>query len=349
MEKSSNKTLISACYGENEERIPCWFMRQAGRYLPEYRQLRSQYSFLDLCQTPTAAAEVTLQPLRRYDLDAAIIFSDILIPAVAMGQGLTFDTGHGPQLNPPLRSREDLENLRSPDAARDTRYVGDALALTKKSLKPTQTLIGFAGAPFTVATYMVEGKGTKTFSEIKRMMFAEPSLFQDILAKIGEVTLDYLKMQVAHGADALMLFDTWAGQMPSTDYRQYVFPHVKSLFDELQSCHVPLIYYPGQGSDNLYELRGLAADVIAVDWRTPIDRAIRIIRSAGLDITVQGNLDPQILMGSKELVQQRVRDILERIKKEKPRGYIFNVGHGLQPQTPPESINWVLDVLRFKS
>ena len=349
MTGSSQKPLVAAALGLKPSRYPIWFMRQAGRYLPEYRAVRSKVSFTELCQTPALAAEVTLQPLRRYDLDAAIIFSDILIPCVAMGQTLSFDKGEGPVLSHPVRSQADLAYLKRPAAERDLGYVGEAIAKTKASMRPEQAMIGFAGAPFTVASYMIEGASSKNFTEVKKLLFTDRSVLTGLLDLIGDVTIDYLTMQVRSGADALMLFDTWAGQLTGVDYREVVFPVTKRVLDAVRQLGVPVTYFPGQGADRLFELAGLGVDVISVDWRTRLSNAQRILQGVGLDVSLQGNLDPQILIGPEAMVRERVRALLSEVRAAKPRGHIFNVGHGLLPHTPPESLSWVISELRAQT
>ncbi len=346
MSDLSLKPLVAAARGLKPSRQPVWFMRQAGRYLPEYRAVRSKVEFLELCRSPELAAEVTLQPLRRYDLDAAIIFSDILVPCTAMGQTLTFDKGEGPVLSQPVRSAADLAKLRRADAVKDLGYVGEAIAKTKMGLRSDQTMIGFAGAPFTVASYMIEGGGSKTFTEVKRLLFKEPAVFAGLLDLIGEVTCDYLAMQVKSGADALMLFDTWAGQLTGADYLRSVLPVTKRVIAYARGLGVPITYFPGQGVDRMFELSGLEVDVISVDWRTRLSSASKILRGAGLETCLQGNLDPQILIAPENTVRQRVREILAEARDLKLKGHIFNVGHGLLPHTPPESLSWVIDELR---
>ncbi len=342
----SNKPLLEAALGRTPGRYPVWFLRQAGRYLPEYREVRAKVDFTTLCQTPHLAAEVTWQPLRRYDVDASIIFSDILIPCVGMGQKLTFDKGEGPVLSNPVRSDADLKNLKRADAHKDLGYVGEAIALTKTKLTPTQTMIGFAGAPFTVASYMIEGGSSKNFTEVKRLMIKSPDTFKALLNFISEVTIDYLTMQHQSGADILMLFDTWAGQVTPEDYKTLVLPHVKVITSALKQKGVPVIYFPGQGADRLCELSGLEVDVIAVDWRTRLSHAKKLLKDSGLTVTLQGNLDPQKLIGSEAYIRQEVRSILNEVKAANLRGHIFNLGHGLLPHTPPESLSWVIDELR---
>lgn len=338
------KPLVDAALGRTPSRQPIWFLRQAGRYLPEYMEVRNRMGFVELCRSPKWAAEVTLQPMRRFDLDASIIFSDILIPCTAMGQELTFGKGHGPKLSRAVRSAADLKALKKPDAARELGYVGEAIAEVKKNLSADKTMIGFAGAPFTVATYMVEGEGSKEFLEIKKLLFTQPTVLAGLLDLLVEVTSDYLAMQVKAGADCLMLFDTWAGQIAAADYREIVAPRMKRLFETLKSHNVPLIYFPGQGSELYPELNGLAMDVIAVDWRCRLERSIRQLKEAGLNVSVQGNLDPLTLVAPEDVVRRRTRDVMAQAKGA--RGHIFNVGHGVTPHTNPDAITWVIDEIR---
>jgi uroporphyrinogen decarboxylase len=347
MNKPLSKPILAAARGEKPSRYPIWFLRQAGRYLPEYQHIRSQMSFLELCRNPAKAAEVTVQPLRRFDLDGAIIFSDILVPPTAMGIDLSFDKGHGPVLNPVVRSAKDLLSLRMPDAERELGYVGEAIALTKAQLGPTQTMIGFAGAPFTVASYMIEGSGSKNYTEVKTLAFTKPKVFAELLSMLAEVTKDYLKMQVKAGAEIVMLFDSWAGNLAAEDYRSLVAPVMIELFQSLKaSLPVPVIYFPGQGSTNLPELSGMAMDVVAVDWRCRIDQAYSMLKNEGLDVSVQGNLDPQILLGDKAFVRTRVHNILDSVVRAQPRGHILNVGHGLLPHTSIDALGWAIEAVR---
>lgn len=341
----NKKPLVDAAFGYKTPRIPIWFLRQAGRYLPEYMEIRKKVDFVELCRTPSLAAEVTLQPLRRYDVDAAIIFSDILIPCTAMGQTLTFDKGHGPELSNTVRSAADLARLRHPNVQKELGYVGDAIALTKQSMKPAQTMIGFAGAPFTVASYMIEGSGSKTFTEVKKLRYLEPQTFKGLLDLLADVTSEYLLMQVQAGAECLMLFDTWANQMTSADYRDFVFPAVNKVIEAVKArWDGPVIYYPGQSLELLFELNGIRADVLAIDWRARMPRAVALIENLGLNVSVQGNLDPQAMLAPEPLLRQMVRDVLEA--GSKARGHIFNVGHGLQPHTPPQAVAIAIDEVR---
>lgn len=341
---TSSKPLIAAALGQKPSRYPVWFMRQAGRYLPEYREIRAKLDFVQLCRTPDLAAEVTIQPLRRFDLDAAIIFSDILIPCTAMGQTLTFDKGHGPRLSNAVRDIASLKHLRHPEVAKELGYVGEAISKTKTMLRADQTMIGFAGAPFTVASYMIEGAGSKEFTEVKKLLFTQPQVLAGLLELLADVTVDYLKMQVAAGADIVMLFDTWAGQLTVADYVQHALPVTNRVLATMRSAGVPVIYYPGQGSDRLWELKDCPANIISIDWRTRIDRAVSILRDIGCQAGVQGNLDPQIMIAPEQLIRSRTRAVVEAAKSA--RSHIFNVGHGLLPHTPPEALGWVVDELR---
>ena len=339
------KPLVEVARGNASVRQPIWFLRQAGRYLPEYMQVRRNVEFTELCKTPKLAAEVTLQPLSRYDLDAAIIFSDILIPPMVMGQNLTFGKGHGPILKEPIRTFSDLKRLRHPKVEDELGFVGEAIELTKQGLKPYQTMIGFAGAPFTVASYMIEGGGSKTYTEVKSMLFRQPEVFKALIELLSDVTIDYLIMQVKAGADCLMLFDTWANQLSAQDYRSLIFPQLNRIITSVkQRCDVPVIYYPGQGLDLYFELSGFNGDVIAVDWRTPLDRAVGLLDQMKLNVSVQGNLDPQVLIADEAFVRHKTRQVLDAAKYA--RGHIFNVGHGLQPHINPEAIHWVIDEVR---
>ena len=346
MTEPSKKPLVEAAFGRKPSRQPIWFLRQAGRYLPEYREVRKNLEFTELCQTPNLAAEVTLQPLRRFDLDAAIIFSDILIPPTAMGQNLTFGKGHGPIMTPPVQSMADLKALRVPDVEKELGYVGEAIKLTKDGLKPEQTMIGFAGAPFTVASYMIEGMGSKVYTEVKKLIYTEPDTFRGLLELLGEVTVEYLKMQIRAGADALMLFDTWVGQLTGDHYQEFIKPVMLQLVNEMKAAHpeIPLTYYPGQGSEIYHELSGINVDVIAVDWRVKLDRGISLLSELGHNVSVQGNLDPQAFLASENELRKEVRSTLSR--SSKARGYIFNVGHGLLPHIEPEKLTIAIDEIR---
>lgn len=345
-QNTQKKDLVEAAFGRPCSRTPAWFLRQAGRYLPEYRKIRESLDFVSLCQSPKKAAEVTLQPLKRFDLDGAIIFSDILIICTAMGQKLSFDKGHGPVLKNPVRSSEDLSALDKKDIAKKLSYVGEAISETKKGLNPGQTMIGFAGAPFTVASYMIEGGSSKDYSELKKLRFLNPSTFSGLIEAVGEGTIEYLKMQISAGADCLMLFDTWANQISPHDYENLVFPATNKIAKSLKSDHpeIPLIYYPGQGSSQLLKQKSTAFDVLAIDWRMQLKDAISSINTMELDVSVQGNLDPQFMLAPESELKEEIKRIITEGKKA--RGHIFNVGHGLLPHLQPEDIKKTVDLLR---
>lgn len=347
MAEPEKKPLLSVAKGIKSDIYPIWFLRQAGRYLPEYREIRAQMSFLELCRNPKKAAEVTIQPLKRFDLDAAIIFSDILIPPAHMGQTLTFGKGHGPLLSPHIRSSKDLSQLKRPNVEQEMAYVGEAISETKSQLAPHQTMIGFAGAPFTVASYMIEGSGSKTYSEVKKLMYQDPDTFYKTLDLLAEVTGDYLAMQVKAGAEVLMLFDSWAGNLSSSDYSKFVLPSLNKLVRIASSNQVPLIYYSGQGSTNLSQLSELEVDVLAIDWRVSLSEAASLVGKHKHVNAFQGNLDPLILSWADEsLVRAKVREVLEEAKKAQIKGHIFNVGHGVLPTTSPDAIEWAIDEIR---
>lgn len=339
------KALLQKALGLSSSRYPIWFLRQAGRYLPEYRQLREQHDFLELCMQPHLAAEITMQPLKRFDLDGAIVFSDILIPAVALGQKLTFEKDHGPILSDTVTSSKDLTKLRSRTCHQYWNFVGEAISLVKSRLAPHQTMIGFAGAPFTLGTYMIEGGGSKSLLATKKFAFCDREGFKSFLSLLSEITTNYLQMQIDAGAEVLMLFDSWAHQISSEDYRELALPAVKSIVEKI-SPQVPLIYYPGQSGDRLYDLEGLEKVVIAVDWRVPLIRAQHILSTQNLRPIIQGNLDPVVLNGNEDFVRERVRAILTEAKHAELKGHIFNVGHGLLPSTPISALHWVIDELR---
>lgn len=341
----NEKSLLLAIKGLPSKRIPVWFLRQAGRYLPEYREIRKEYEFLDLCKNSKLASEITLQPLKRFDLDAAIIFSDILIPATALGQNLTFAKDHGPLLSNPVRDQISLSHLDFLHYKEKWNFVGDAISRTKSKLLPHQTMIGFAGAPFTLASYMIEGKGGTNFSETKKLAFQNQDLLKTFLMKLAEMTLHYLQMQIEAGAEVLMLFDTWAQQIHASAFRKLVKPATDFLIAEI-SKSAPIIYYSGQGSDRLYDLENTKASALAIDWRTTLSHAKKITSNLGLNTCFQGNLDPLILTGNEDYIRNSVREILNEAKHCELPGYIFNVGHGLLPQTPIEAIEWAIDEVR---
>jgi uroporphyrinogen decarboxylase len=332
-----------ACLGERVERTPIWIMRQAGRYLPEYRALRERHDFLTSCRTPELACEITLQPVRRLDVDAAILFSDILVPLPGMGVDVAFNPG--PQLARTIRTESDVRGLVVPDPRESMGYVLDAVRLTRAELAGRTPLIGFAGAPFTVATYLVEGGGSKSFSAIKSLLFSAPALAHELLGICADTAGEYLAAQVDAGADAAMLFDTWAGLLSPADFDTFALPYVRRVLQRVQAAAartgrvVPRIYYAGNAGGWIDRCGGIGADVIGLDWRLDLDRARRSLPG----LTLQGNLDPAVLLGTRELIRERASAVLDAAG---PAGHVFNLGHGILPDTPPDHARFLVDTVR---
>lgn len=334
--------FLRACRGESSPRPPVWMMRQAGRYLPEYREIRQRVSFLELCKTPALAAEVTLQPIRRFGFDAAILFSDLLIPLEAMGLAVEF-TEQGPRLPAPVRTPEDLARVRPFDPARETGFVLDTIRLCREKLGDTP-LIGFAGAPFTVATYAIEGKTAKTFAETKKLFYRHPQVARALLAELGRSTELYLKAQIAAGVAAVQLFDSWLGVVSVDDWNAFVFEPTRALIVALRATGVPVIYFGNGATTILDRIAALGADVYGIDWRLPIDEArARLASTATGPFAVQGNLDPAVLLGPAAEVERRTREVVAR---GGGRGHVFNLGHGITPETPIENVEVMVRTVR---
>jgi uroporphyrinogen decarboxylase len=327
-----NDRFLKACRREPVDCTPVWFMRQAGRYMKEYQAVRATRSILDVCKTPELAAQVTLQPIDRFALDAAIIFADILLPLEAMGLSLKFTEGEGPVIDNPVRSRAAVDRLKPIDGD-ELRYVSDAIRQARRALADRVPLIGFAGAPFTLASYAIEGGGSRNYIETKSMMYREPEAWHRLMDKLARVVTGYLRQQIQAGAQAVQLFDSWVGCLSPGDYAEYVLPHVQLIFEGLQRERVPLIYF-GTGTAMLLPLMHKAgANVLGVDWRVQIDDAWATI---GHDVAIQGNLDPVVLFAPQHEIERRVEDILRRVQGRP--GHIFNLGHGILPNTPVENV-----------
>jgi len=326
--------FLRACRAEPVERVPVWMMRQAGRYLPEYRAVRAKHSFLDVCKTPELAVEVSLQPYRLLGMDAVIVFSDILIPAEAMGLTVEFgDTG--PVLPRQVRNGSDLAALRDFDPQRDTGFVGEAINQLCRALGSRVPVIGFAGAPWTLACYMIAGKSGSGTDRAKCMMYADPALLRALLDKIARNTARYLSAQIAAGAAAVQLFDTWAGELSRGDYREFALPAMQRVLDELQPGTTPVIYYSKASSHLLELLTETGADVLSVDWRLDLAQLkLALAARRGRAVAVQGNIDPTVLLGPAGTIRESVR---EAISKTGGRGHILNLGHGILPDTPVEN------------
>jgi uroporphyrinogen decarboxylase len=318
---------------------PVWLMRQAGRYMPEYRALRSRHSFLELCKSPQAAAEVTLQPVERLGVDAAILFADILLLVEPLGVGLEFAKGEGPVIHRPVRSPADVARLQPVDVESAVGFVFETVRLVKRQLPAGVPLIGFAGAPFTVASYVIEGGPSRDFIATKRLMHEEPEAWARLLALLARATAAYLNGQIAAGAQAVQLFDSWVGQLSPDDYRQFVLPHTRTVIAGL-TRGVPVIHF-GTGTAGLLPLmREAGGDVVGLDWRVDLDAGWRAV---GHDVAVQGNLDPVALLSPPARFEAAVRNILSRAGG-KP-GHIFNLGHGILQSTPVEHVKALVDMV----
>ncbi|MPZ18091.1 MAG: uroporphyrinogen decarboxylase [Luteitalea sp.] len=331
-QQNHSNRFLRACRRQPVDATPVWFMRQAGRYMAEYRALREKHSLLELCQTPELAAEITLQPLHRIEVDAAILFSDLLLPLAPMGLPFEFVHGEGPVVHTPLRTQEDIDRLRPLDPRADLPFVLEAVRLVKQELDSTLPLIGFAGAPFTLASYAVEGGPSKTFARTKALMYTAPEAWHQLCSKLADAASALLDAQISAGVDAVQLFDSWVGQLSARDYREFALPHTRRVFDALGG-RVPTIHF-GTGTSALLEtMRDAGGDVIGVDWRVPLDEAWMRI---GFDRAVQGNLDPTLLLGSRWRIREGAEDVLQRAAGRP--GHIFNLGHGILPTTPPEHV-----------
>ena len=331
--------FLRACRRQLVERTPVWFMRQAGRYLPEYRALRARHSLLELCRTPELAAEITLFTVKKLGVDAAIIFADLLLPAQAMGMELEFVEGEGPVLSDPIREAEDLARLHLP-ADGELHCVAESIRAVCTDLGGKLPVIGFCGAPFTLASYMIEGGASRDFLETKRLMFHQPALWDELVNQLVKVLSDFLRSQVAAGAAALQVFDSWVGCLGPEDYRRYVLPGTRALLKNACALGVPVIHF-GTGTASLLELmREAGGDVIGVDWRVELDDAWRRI---GHDVAIQGNLDPTLLFGPVDQLRERVERILRQA--EGRPGHIFNLGHGVLPGTPVENVLSVVEMV----
>ncbi|MFI6088757.1 uroporphyrinogen decarboxylase [Streptomyces sp. NPDC051218] len=331
-----DSAFMKACRREPVPHTPVWFMRQAGRSLPEYRKVREGTAMLESCMMPELVTEITLQPVRRHKVDAAIYFSDIVVPLKAIGIDLDIKPGIGPVVANPIRSRADLAQLRdlTPD---DVRYVTEAIGMLTAELGSTP-LIGFAGAPFTLASYLVEGGPSRNHEHTKALMYGDPQLWADLLDRLAEITGAFLKVQIEAGASAVQLFDSWVGALAPADYRRSVMPASQKVFDAVASYGVPRIHF-GVGTGELLDLMGEAgADVMGVDWRVPMDEAVRRV---GPGKALQGNLDPAVLFSTREAIEAKTDEVLDAASGLE--GHIFNLGHGVLPSTDPDALTRLVE------
>jgi uroporphyrinogen decarboxylase len=334
----SRQRFLDAARCRRTDRPPAWMMRQAGRYLPEYRKVREKLAFFELCENVDAAVEVSLQPFERFGPDAVILFSDILVPVRAMGAQVEM-ADSGPKLARPVRSSADAVALRGFDPARETRFVLDILSALRRSVGESAALLGFAGAPWTLASYLVEGGGSKTFSVIKAMISRDPHALRVLLTKLSGMVGEYLEAQIEAGADAVQLFDTWAGELSPSEYREFALPYVRDAISRLRRLGKPVIYFVN-GMAGILDLAGqTGADVLSIDWRCPLDEARRRVPGRPL----QGNLDPALLLGTPESVAARVPEILSETGGD---GHILNLGHGILPDTPIECVEAFYSAVR---
>ena len=340
-----NDLFLRACRREPVERTPVWMMRQAGRYLPEYRAVRAKHDFLTLCKTPELAAEVSVQPVNIIGVDACIIFSDILVVPEAMGMELIVEEGKGgPRFPHPLRSRADIDNLKVPDPNQKLKYVMDAIRMTRSHLNGRVPLIGFAGSPWTLATYMVEGKGSKNFRHIKELVYSSPKDAQALLEKLARVVAAYLNAQIEAGAQAIQIFDTWGGILPQEEFREFSLRSISLVLQLLRRNNAPVIVFCKDCGHSLEAIADTRPDVVGLDWTVDIGKARDMV---GSYVALQGNLDPAMLYAPPDRIRSGVRTILEKFGKGS--GHIFNLGHGILPDVPVEHAKAFVQAVKEES
>jgi uroporphyrinogen decarboxylase len=332
--------FLRACLRKPVDVTPVWFLRQAGRYMAEYQAVRRHHSLLEICRTPQLAAEVTITAAEKLDVDAAIIFADLLLPFTPMGLDFEFVNGEGPVVHKPVRTASDIDRLRT-DRVSELGYVSEAIRNVAAYFKDRLGIIGFCGAPYTLASYMVEGGGSRNWIETKKLMYGDPGAFRALLEKLVEVLVPYCRQQIEAGADAIQIFDSWVGSLSVQDYREFVLPLTTELIRRVQSFGVPVIYFGVDTASLLPAMRSTGADVLGLDWRVPLDAAWAAIDHA---CAVQGNLDPITLFAPQDLLRIRIHSILSQAAGRP--GHIFNVGHGIVPGTPVESVQAAVRFVR---
>ena len=333
-----NDRFLRACRREPVDATPVWFMRQAGRYMAEYRAIREKHSLLEICYQPELAAEVTLQPVRALGVDAAILFADILLPVIPLGLGLEFSQGEGPVIGKPVRTLGDLAVMRPVNAETDLGYVMEAIRILRRELNVP--LIGFCGGPFTVASYIIEGGSSREFLKTKTMMYSAPEVWRALMDKLSRVLADYLVAQIRAGAQAVQIFDSWVGALSPQDYENFVLPYSQRVLAAAKAEKVPVIHFGTNTTTLLPLMKRAGGDVIGLDWRLPLDDGWALL---GDDVAVQGNLDPALLFAPRGEIKKRVDDILRRAGGRP--GHIFNLGHGILQHTPVESVKAVVDMV----
>lgn len=344
MNNLQNDLFLRACKREETERTPVWIMRQAGRYLPQYRMIREKADFLTMCKTPELAAQVTLQPVDLIGVDAAIIFSDILVIPEAMGMHLEMHEGKGPMFPHPVRTKEDASRLKQIDPWKDLKYVMDAVSLSKKELNGRVPLIGFSGSPWTLLTYMVEGKGSKNFSIVKKLIYNHPALAHEILNKLAEAVSVYLSAQIEAGVNAVQIFDTWGGILSPRDFEEFSLPYVAKIISLISRKNEPVIFFAKGVNYDPIKLAATGADVLGLDWTVEIGKVRNALQGK---TALQGNMDPTVLYANKDKIRSEVINVLESYGHG--NGHIFNLGHGILPDVEPENAKALVDFVKEES
>jgi uroporphyrinogen decarboxylase len=339
-----NDLFLRACRREPVERTPIWIMRQAGRYLPEYRAVREKADFLTMCKTPELAAEVTIQPVDLIGVDAAIIFSDILVIPEAMGMKLEMHEGRGPIFHNPVRDEESAKALKKIEPGKDLKYVLDAVSLTKKELNGRVPLIGFSGSPWTLLTYMVEGRGSKNFAHVKKLIYNNPKLAHDLLAQITDAVAEYLSAKIEAGINAVQIFDTWGGILSQHDFKEFSLAYIEQVISKLKRKNEPIIVFAKGVHFNLNALANCGADVLGLDWTMDIGEVRKVV---GNKVALQGNLDPTVLYAEKSVIKSEAKRVLESFGNGS--GHVFNLGHGILPDVKPENAKALVEIVKEES
>ncbi len=339
MTSQSNSSFLAACRREKTPYTPVWLMRQAGRYMREYRQLRAEHGFLELCKNPQLAAEITITPVERLKVDAAILFADILLLLEPMGVGLEYSKGDGPIIHRPVRTAADVDALKEVEPGKNLSFVFESVRQCRRALAGKVPLIGFSGAPFTLASYVIEGAGSRNYIHTKSFFYNQPDAWNTLMTKLALAIAEYLNGQIAAGAEAVQLFDSWAGCLSPVDYEKFVLPYTRAAIEGI-TPGVPVIHFSTGTAGCLSLLRAAGGDVISVDWRVHLDDAWAAV---GHDVAIQGNLDPVALFGPPQQIRERVVDILARAAGRP--GHIFNLGHGILPETPVDHVIAMVDAV----
>jgi uroporphyrinogen decarboxylase len=339
-----NDLFLRACKRQDVERTPIWIMRQAGRYLPEYRAVRAKADFLTMCQTPDLVAEVTIQPVDIIGVDAAILFSDILVIPEAMGMHLEMNEGEGPVFPNPIRTNDDAKKLKNIDPTKELKYVLDAVSLTKKNLNNRVPLIGFSGSPWTLLTYMVEGKGSKSFSEVKKLIYNNPELAHNILDKLSNIIADYLSAKIETGCNAIQIFDTWGGILSQKDFVEFSLQYVEKIISQIKRKDEPVIFFAKGIHYKLDKMVNIGADVLGLDWTMDLGQ---VRKQVGDKVALQGNMDPTVLYANKNYIKNETKRVLSSFGKGS--GHIFNLGHGILPDVDPENAKAFVQFVKEES